>query len=192
MSITVFGLKFGNEYLYFDTKDIRNATNNVAKTRLDDIFNTYLYIDEARYNRAYSFYPDVNGNFVLRTINGGTAALEGDYSRVHFKLESKQDIGDSNIYIYGAYNNWQISDDNKLTYNSESGLYEHEMLFKQGFYNYTYVTADPQGDIDTHKIEGSYYQTEDEYTVLVYFKQFGDRYTQVVGLGKASSKILQN
>ncbi len=182
----------GNEYLYFDTKEIRNATNNIAQVRLEDIFNTYLYIDESRANTAYSFYPDVNGNFVLRTIDTDNVSFEGDYSLVHFVLENRSEIQEEDIYVYGGFNDWQITDENKMTYNSREKKYEATILFKQGFYNYTYVTADAEGKINTSKIEGSYYQTENDYTVLVYYKKFGDRYDQVVGIGSASSNKLEN
>jgi len=182
----------GNEFLYFDSKEIRNATNNIAKTRLDEIFNTYLYIDEERYNKAYSFYPDINGNFVLRTIDTDNISIEGDYSMVHFKLDTKQTIIDKNIYVYGAYNDWKLTDENKMIFNENTRLYEAAIPFKQGFYNYTYVTSDSSGEVDNHQIEGSFYQTENEYTVIVYLKQFGDRYTQVIGIGSANSRELQN
>jgi hypothetical protein len=79
-----------------------------------------------------------------------------------------------------------------MSYNARERKYEAAILFKQGFYNYTYVTADAEGKINTSKIEGSYYQTENEYTVLVYYKKFGDRYDQVVGIGSANSEKLQN
>jgi len=182
----------GNEYLYFDSKEIRNATNNIAKTRLDEIFNTYLYIDEERYNKAYSFYPDINGNFVLRTIDTDNISVEGDYSLVHFKLDTKQTLIEDKVYVYGAYNDWKITDENRMTYNEQTRLYEVAIPFKQGFYNYTYVTAGEDKKVNIHKIEGSYFQTENEYTVVVYLKQFGDRYTQVVGIGSSNSKELQN
>ncbi|RUA11865.1 MAG: DUF5103 domain-containing protein [Flavobacteriia bacterium] len=182
----------GNEFLYFDSKEIRNATNNIAKTRLDEIFNTYLYIDEERYNKAYSFYPDINGYFVLRTIDTDNISIEGDYSMVHFKLDTKQTIIDKNIYVYGAYNDWKLTDENKMIFNENTRLYEAAIPFKQGFYNYTYVTSDSSGEVDNHQIEGSFYQTENEYTVIVYLKQFGDRYTQVIGIGSANSRELQN
>lgn len=181
-----------NEFLYFDTKEIRNATNNINQVRLEDIFNTYLYIDESRANTAYSFYPDVNGNFVLRTIDTDDVALEGDYSLVHFVLENRSEIQDEDIYVYGSFNDWQITEENKMIYNSREKKYEVAILFKQGFYNYTYVTADAAGRINPSKIEGSYYQTENEYTVLVYYKKFGDRYDQVVGIGSNNSKKLEN
>lgn len=182
----------GNEFLYFDTKEIRNATNNIAQVRLEEIFNTYLYIDESRANTAYSFFPDVNGDFVLRTIDTNDESLEGDYSLVHFRLENRSEIQQEDIYVYGSFNDWQLNEENKMTYNSREKKYEAAILFKQGFYNYTYVTVNSEGKINTSKIEGSYYQTENEYTVLVYYKKFGDRYDQVVGVGSANSERLEN
>ncbi len=182
----------GNEYLYFDTKEIRNATNNVAKTRMENIFNTYLYYTEARGKKPYTFYPDVNGNFVLRTIDTDDVSLEGDYSFVHFALEYLEDLNNEDIYIYGAFNDWQITNENKMVFNPQSNFYEATMMLKQGFYNYTYVTANNELQINTHAIEGSFYQTENNYSVIVYYKKYGELYDQVIGVGSASSEILKN
>jgi len=182
----------GNEFLYFDTKEIRNATNNIFKTRLDNIFNTYLYTTEARGSLPYSFYPDVNGNFVLRTLDAEDVALEGDYSFVHFSLKYEENFDQDDIYIYGNYNDWQITPENKMSYNPDSGLYESTMLIKQGFYNYTYVAVNKDFKINPYKVEGSFYQTENEYTVIVYYRKFGDRYDQAIGLGSTNSKKLLN
>ena len=65
-------------------------------------------------------------------------------------------------------------------------------MIKQGFYNYTYVLVNKEGQINNHKIEGSFFQTENDYTVIVYYRKFGDRYDQVIGLGTASSQRLMN
>ncbi|MCA0933452.1 DUF5103 domain-containing protein [Lutimonas saemankumensis] len=182
----------GNEYLYFDTKEIRNATNNIFKTRLDNIFNTYLYATESRGHLPYSFYPDVNGNFVLRTLDAEDVSLEGDYSLVHFSLKYDRNFDQDDIYIYGNFNDWQITPENKMEFNESSGMYEATMMMKQGFYNYTYVAVNSDFRINPYKVEGSYYQTENEYTVIVYYRKFGDRYDQVIGLGSTNSRILQN
>jgi hypothetical protein len=182
----------GNEYLYFDTKEIRNATNNIFKTRLDNIFNTYLYANESRGRFPYSFYPDVNGNFVLRTLDATDVSLEGDYSLVHFSLRYDENIDRDDVYVYGSFNDWQITPDNKMIFNPDTGYYETSMLFKQGFYNYTYVAVNSDFRINPYKIEGSFYQTENEYAVLVYYRKFGDRYDQVIGLGSTNSKRLLN
>ena len=182
----------GNEFLYFDTKEIRNATNNVAKTRLNNIFSTFLYIDESRENMPYSFYPDVNGNFVLRTIDMEDTALEADYSLVHFLYQYDQIFNGEGIYIYGAFNDWQLTQENKMIYNEQTNLYEARIMLKQGFYNYTYVSVDRNGQLDKHTIEGSLYQTENEYSVIVYYRKYGELYDQVIGFGSINSRRLEN
>lgn len=182
----------GNEYLYFDTKRIRNATNNIFKTRLDNIFNTFLYTNQARGGSPYSFYPDINGNFVLTTQDTGDEDLEGDYSLVHFTLQYDTNFDQDDIYIYGAFNDWQITPENKMRYNSETGLYEASLLMKQGFYNYTHVAVDKDFQINPYKVDGSFYQTENEYSVIVYYRKFGDRYDQVIGIGTTNSQQLFN
>ena len=182
----------GNEFLYFDTKEIRNATNNIFQTRLDNIFNTYLYATEARGKRPYSFFPDINGNFVLRTLDARDVSLEGDYSLVHFSLDYPDRSPQEDVYLYGSFNDWQISEENRMICNEDSGLLENQLLFKQGFYNYTYVSVGQDGLINTHNVEGSFYQTENDYTVIVYYRKFGDRYDQVIGIGQANSERLLN
>ena len=159
---------------------------------MDNIFNTFLYVNEARGNRPYSFYPDVNGNFVLRTLDAEDESLEGDYSLVHFGLQYNENLEQDDIYVYGSFNDWQITEENRMTYNKVSGIYEGIILFKQGFYNYTYVAVNKNIMIDPYKVEGSFYQTENEYTVIVYYRKFGDRYDQAIGLGSTNSNKLLN
>ena len=182
----------GNEYLFFDTKEIRNATNNVYRTEMKDIFNTYLYSDEERAKEIYTFNPDINGNFVLRTIDNEDVNIEADYSLVHFNLLSEEKLNNPSIYVYGNFNNWQMTDENKMTYNKRTKSYQTKLLFKQGFYNYKYVLLTKDNSVDNYTIEGSHYQTENNYTVVVYYKPYGSRYTQVIGYGNGNSENLRN
>lgn len=182
----------GNEYLFFDTKEIRNATNNVYRTEMKDIFNTYLYSDEERAKEIYTFNPDINGNFVLRTIDNEDVNIEADYSLVHFNLLSEEKLNNPSIYVYGNFNNWQLTNENKMTYNKRTKSYQTKLLFKQGFYNYKYVLLTKDNSVDNYTIEGSHYQTENNYTVLVYYKPYGTRYTQVIGYGNGNSEKLRN
>lgn len=182
----------GNEYLYFDSKEIRNATNNIFRTRLNNIFNTYLYTNEARNIKPYLFYADINGNFKLRTLDADNVDLEGDYSWVHFSLSYPNQPNDDDIYIYGSFNDWQITPENKMTFNEDTGLFEVKIMMKQGFYNYTHVSVGENLTINPYTIEGSYYQTENDYGVVVYYRKFGDRYDRAIGFGKANSRKLLN
>ena len=182
----------GNEFLYFDTKEIRNATNNIYQTRLQDIFNTYLYPTQARGSRPYLFYPDINGNFVLRTLDAEAVETEADYSLAQFSLEYPEKDPEDRIYLFGSFNDWQLTDECQLLFNEATGHYETQVLFKQGFYNYTYVAVDRNNQLDRNKVEGSFYQTENDYAVVVYYRKFGDRFDRVIGFGKTNSEVLQN
>ena len=183
----------GNEFLYFDSKSIRNTSLNIANVELgEELYDTYLFTDEERRNQPYTLYPDVNGNFVIRTLNGENNNTDADYSWVYFSLKSSQNLEGKEIYVSGNFNNWQLNDENKLKYNETLGLYETKLLLKQGFYNYQYVTKASDGTISNHDIDGSFYQTENDYTVLVYYKKFGGRYTKVVGVGYGNSEKINN
>ncbi|MGB5362687.1 MAG: DUF5103 domain-containing protein [Aureibaculum sp.] len=182
----------GNEFLFFDTKQIRTANNNIARVTLNDIFDSYLYLDEERLHRPYTLYPDINGNFVIRSVDGGETSTEADYTWVHFRLETFENIGQDNIYVYGNFNGWQLTEENKMSFDERLKIYTCKLLLKQGFYNYLYVTANEVGKINNHAIEGSFYQAENDYTVLVYYKPFGSRYDQVIGYGSANSENLRN
>ena len=107
-------------------------------------------------------------------------------------VESFEDIGDHNIYIYGDFNGWQLTDENKMTYDDNTKLYHGNLFLKQGFYNYQYITADNEGNINNHAIEGSFYQTENIYTVIVYYRPYGTRFDQVIGIGNTNSEQLRN
>jgi len=183
----------GNEFLYLDTKSIRNTTLNIAKVEQGaDLYNTYLYTNEERIDQPYTLFEDINGNFLIRTLNGQNDNTDADYSRVHFSLSCLENLDGKDVFISGSYNNWQLNETNKLTYNEESGLYQATLLLKQGFYNYQYVTKNQEGVISNSDIDGSFYQTENDYTVLVYYKKFGSRYTKVIGVGYGNSKKLNN
>ena len=183
----------GNEFLYLDTKSIRNTTLNIAKVEQGaDLYNTYLYTNEERIDQPYTLFEDINGNFLIRTLNGQNDNTDADYSRVHFSLSCLENLDGKDVFISGSYNNWQLNETNKLTYNEESGLYQATLLLKQGFYNYQYVTKNQEGVISNSDIDGSFYQTENDYTVLVYYKKFGARYTSVIGVGYGNSKKLNN
>lgn len=182
----------GNEFLFFDTKQIRNASNNIYRTELKDIFNTYLYSDEPRLQTPYTLNPDINGNFVLRTIDNDDVQLEGDYTLVHFNLLTTKELKSDPVYVYGNFNDWQLNDDNKMIYNKKTKSYQTQLLLKQGFYNYKYVTLEKDGTVNHQAIDGSHFQTENNYTAIVYYRPFGTRYDQVIGVGSGNSESLRN
>ena len=173
----------GNEYLNFDSKFIRNKSLNVVKIEMKDIFHHYLYPFTFEENRSYRYNPDINGQFVIRTLEASNPNTEADYAMMHFTLFADEPFAEKEVYVYGAFNNFDINEENKLLYNFEDKSYQGAFLLKQGFYNYTFATVDKNEIINTNEINGTYFQTENEYTVLVYYKPFGGLYDRVVGVG---------
>lgn len=172
----------GNEYFHFDNKQIRNSTVQIATVEKKEIYNSYLYLQEKRNSKSYTYFPDINGQFVIRTTEGANMFTEADYSRIHFSLQSEE-IKNKEVYVYGAFNNFRLTTNNKMTYNKRQGVYETSMLLKQGFYNYTFATLEDNNVVNLHEINGSFFQTENEYKVIVYQKAFGDNYYKAIGVG---------
>ncbi|RZJ54017.1 MAG: DUF5103 domain-containing protein [Flavobacterium sp.] len=185
----------GNEFLYFENKDIRAANNNVGKVGSNsDIYNSYLYTNQARGNQIYTLYEDVNGNFVVKNINGSNQEIEADYAWVYFSVSAPTFRSSSkDIYITGMFNNYNLTPEYKMDYNTDKGVFEKAVMIKQGFTNFEYKIADKKGTIDyENAIDGNFYQTENEYTILVYYKQTSDRYERVIGKGNANSINIVN
>ncbi|MCW5520128.1 DUF5103 domain-containing protein [Aureitalea sp. L0-47] len=182
----------GNEFHNFDNKDVRSAQNGIRSVELNDLYENFLFTDISRADRPYTFNPDINGNFVVRNINAPDPTTEAEYVVMHFNLQYYEDIGDKEIHIYGNFNNWTIDGSTYMAYDDYSDSYRVSRLFKQGFYNYKYVLVDRDGSVDEGAISGNFWQTENEYTVLVYYRAPGARFDRIIGMGVGNSTTITN
>lgn len=179
----------GNEFWYFENKNIRVATNFISRVDTNtDIYGCHLFTSNARANLVYTYNPDVNGNFAVLNANASNSEVEADYAWVYFSLSAPTFRLKKDIYIGGQFNNYLLDPEYKMDYNAEKGIYEKAILIKQGFTNFKYTIANSKGEIDNENaIDGNFYQTENEYTILVYYRNGIDRYDRVIGKGTASS-----
>ncbi len=184
----------GNECLYFDNKDIQNANNYIGRVdRTTELYSSRLYVNEARDDKDYTYFPDENGNFKVNALNVEFNNIGADYAWVHFSLSAPKYYGKDDIYVVGMFNNYYLTNENKMIYNPDKGLYEKAILIKQGFTNYEYVIANKEGKVDgKNAIDGNFWQTENNYTILVYYRDANQIYDRVVGKGTASSRDLIN
>jgi len=182
----------GNEYLYFENKDLRGANNGVQFIKLKALYNTYLYRNIPRFDAPYTYNPDINGNFLITALDTDTPKTNADYAQVHFSLQLEQLPNNKTVHVYGYFNNYVVDDSNKMTYYNDSGSYELPLLLKQGFYNYKYVVKDNNGTIDENAISGNFYQTENDYKVLIYYRDLGARYDRIIGVGEGNSVNITN
>jgi hypothetical protein len=182
----------GNEYLQLDSKDIRSTTIDIGRVELNELYSHFLFVDHTRDTEPYSYNPDINGQFVIRTMQGENSSIEAEYVWTYFKLQNYEPLDGGELYLFGAFNNFELDDSTLMKYNKESGLYENTLLLKQGYYNYKYVLLNKDGSLDEGFIGGNFDVTENEYQVLVYFRDLGARFDQIIGFGNASSLNISN
>jgi len=173
----------GNEYLFFDNKNIRNASVNIARSERKEIYHNYLYPYVNRGLKSYSYNPDINGQFIVRNIEATNPKTEADYAMMYFSLKVGQEIADKEVYVYGAFNNFSLTEGNKMIFDPSTNYYNANFLLKQGFYNYTFVTKSWDTIISESEIRGNFSETENMYTVIVYHKAFGALFDRVIGVG---------
>ncbi|MFC2115225.1 DUF5103 domain-containing protein [Bacteroidota bacterium] len=175
--------KAGNEYRYFDIKSMRYMAESVQNIDYQPPhYHVYLYPDPPRNNGRYFFREDLNGRFFIDVQEGVKRDTEADYVHVHFSLPFEFPIVDGDLYVSGALNNWENNDVNRMEYNFEKKAYELELLLKQGYYNYEYVYINEDSRFpDAAYLEGSYYETENDYIVYVYLATNTSRYDRLIG-----------
>jgi len=78
----------GNEFLFFDNKEIRASNLAIARIDLQDVYHNYLYHNIVRANRRYTYNPDINGSFVVRNLDAENSNVEADYAWMTKKMDS--------------------------------------------------------------------------------------------------------
>ena len=180
----------GNEYHYFDTKDLRSSGGNVAYVLREDVYKSVLYPNYIRAGLVYTYAPDINGRFVVQTLSGRLAHTEADYTKVVFALAAKPTFPPQEYYVSGSFNYNQPQVQHRLEYDTTSQHYIVEIPLKQGVYNYKYVVKNPQGQWVENGVSGNHWETENDYVALVYVRRFGERFDRLAGVGYGNSSTI--
>ena len=181
----------GNEYLFYENKDIRATNLGIQYIDLQDLYHSYLYTNIERSRKKYTFNPDINDGFKVTILDRDDPRIEADYSYVHFSLSATEFL-DATVYVYGGFNNFSTTKENEMVFNPNNGVYEATLLMKQGFYNYKYVVIDKENTLQEGAISGNFDETENNYKVLVYYRDLGARYDKLIGFGEANSVQMTN
>lgn len=182
----------GNEYLFFENKDVRAANTGIRAIDLQDLYHNYLFTNVERASKPYTYNPDINGNYVVTVLDADNPAIEADYVWMHFSLVPTESFKNKNVHLYGNFNNYVIDESTKLIYNETYNILTNTMLLKQGFYNYKYVVVNNDGTLNEGGISGNFYQTENNYKVIIYYRDLGARYDKIIGVGEGSSVNISN
>ena len=173
----------GNEYRSFEMITHQSVGLNIEAVEFHaPYYHTVLKPDIIRSQRPYSFMEDINGRFVVRSLSGIEFSYEADYQIVHFYFPCEKPFSE-NVYILSEAFNNLLDERSQMEYNIQDKGYVKTAILKEGYYNYLYVTRKGEKPpATTASIEGNYYQTENEYRIMVYFRQIGGRYDRLVGV----------
>lgn len=167
------------EFRSADIRSLDYVANGVTSIDLNR-YGTDVLLDLAR-PRGDSYYttiPDANGQFVIQNKDVGSSETGGDYANVIFTLESPE--REEEVYVMGAFTDWKVDEMYRMRYYDERKAYVAEVLLKQGYYDFFYG-VDKDGILHARDIEGSWADTENNYQVLVYLREPGDRYDRLIG-----------
>ncbi|MCH2022417.1 MAG: DUF5103 domain-containing protein [Saprospiraceae bacterium] len=177
------------EFRPLDIRSFRFRTLQVEQLQeYNNGFELWLFEDVNRQHIAHLFTHDLNGNFLIETHDERDATLEGEYGDINFSLKALTPYN-GDVYLLGGFNNFQPKEEFKMTYNDNRRGYQLTTKLKNGFYDYIYGLAEKNSNKINFKIlEGSSFETENDYLFLVYFKEFGGLYDQLVAYQKFNTR----
>lgn len=175
-----------NEFRFFDLRTLSVTGRNVSRIVNNPTqIEVQLGADESRGSQVYTQnLRDVNGNFILQNTDPGDIPLNSDYANVSFFLKSKPLSG--SVFVTGRFNNWKLSDENIMQYDSRTEGYRTKIQLKQGYYDYLYYVE--SDDTEPYKLEGSHLLTENDYEILVYYRRPGNVNDELIGYKKFNSQ----
>ena len=174
-----------NEFRFTDLRTLSVAGRNVAKIVASAAsIQAILRLDKSRASLPYTLnFQDLNGRYILQNNDPGESFLNADYVKVQFNLKS--DPIEGNIYVTGRFNDWRMDDENLLKYDSSNQYYSTNILLRQGYYDYLYAVEGSSKP--PYQLEGSHFETENEYEIMVYYRKPGTINDRVVGYKRFGS-----
>jgi hypothetical protein len=175
------------EFRNFDLRSLKYTTEFVHSIDQDSEGTTVLLdLGKKRYSRNFVSERDNNGFFIIDNADYGDAENSSEYAKVIFTLESNKKY-DEDVYIVGAFSDWQAREQYRMEYDEVRQLYVGAAYFKQGRYDYMFALQQDNGFLDIDYLEGSWYETENDYLILVYYREFGSQYDRIIGVANFNS-----
>lgn len=179
----------GNEYRRFEMTSRLYVDPKIQTYQYHPpYYHAVLYPDEPR-TRSYSYDQDQNGHYLIRYSDASDdSQTEADYYIVHFSIPMAQPWLEGSVYLNGQLTYNLIDDNSKMEYNFETKAYEKNMLLKLGHYNYQYLfRLAGSSTTSSARMEGNWWETENEYLIWVYYRPMGERYDRLVGYQRIQS-----
>jgi hypothetical protein len=176
-----------NEFRLFDTRTLKLNSQRISRIIKDTSNNVVLLTDPIRDSPDYILLYDNDGKFFVLNQDGRDPRTDADYAHIYFGLAPYKPESEGSPYIVGAFNDYKLDDRSKLKL-GEDGKYHINLLLKQGVYDYEYVWYDnatkKANDI---ALEGSHFETENDYQLLIYYRAPTARWDELVGFGELNT-----
>jgi hypothetical protein len=182
----------GKEWRWLDLRSFRLQSDRVQSANYSNKATEIIVKpDISRRSYQFNFYRDNNGHYFLEPSESINPHWQSDYATVRFSYMPPGNIPfpDKDVYLFGQLTNYGVDDSARMRFNTERGVYETSLFLKQGYYDFSYVTKDkkPNSKFIFEETEGNYWESENEYTILVYYRALGGRADELVGIAKINS-----
>ncbi len=173
----------GNEYLHFDAFSRYYAGTGIDRVSYEmGDYQVVLFADEIT-TGEYIHHYDADGAYRVNAEHTTDSDVEAEYMWVHWTLPVERPWFDGSLYVGGDLFGNEMSMRNRMQYDSDARGYWLTALVKQGGYDYQYwFVPKRENKTTTQRVDGSYWQTENEYAVYVYWRPFGARYDRLIGV----------
>jgi len=181
----------GREWRWLDLRSFRLQSDRVANAKYND-HSTDIFVkpDLNRAPQRLVYYRDYNGMYYNEISESVNYLWQSDFADTHFSFVpiDNQPFADKDVYLFGELTNYGMDEKSKMVFNTEKGVYETDLLLKNGYYNYDYVTVDKNGGPASFEFtEGNLWDTENSYTILVYYRGINGRVDELIGLTRVNS-----
>lgn len=181
----------GKEWRWLDLRDFHLQSDRVLTANYNkNSTDVFVRPDGPRDAQRYVYYRDFNGMYSIEAIRGINPFWEADYATVYFTFVPPNGTAYPNrdVYLFGQLTNYNYADSLRMDFNPQKGVYETHLFMKQGYYDYTYVGVDKTNPSIKSEFDGNYYETENLYTILVYYKSFVGRSDELIGVATFDSR----
>lgn len=170
----------GNEFRNFDITSLRQKSRYVAGFDFDNNRNIVILRNEKdKKTLPYSLEKDINGKFLIENDYNEDNGTYSDYAMVCFTLPVEMSL-EGDYYVCGNMTDNRLTAQNKMSY--QDGAYRAALYLKQGYYNYQILFLKHKESVgSTKQIEGNHYETNNTYSIFVYYRNFSDNYDELVG-----------
>lgn len=183
----------GKEWRWLDIRSFRFQSDRIERVKYGATSTEVIVKPDAnRSPQRFNFFRDNNGMFTIETTESVNPYWQADYATVNFTFVpgNNSPFPDKDVFIVGQLTNYNLDDSAKMVFNTERGVYERSLFLKTGYYDYCYATIDRN---DKKRLpsfeftEGNYWESENNYTILVYYRQLGGRADELVGVTTVNS-----